>query len=54
MSFEDWMREVNLMLRRLCGMDSNMLPDYAYYDAYKARKPPERVAKAAIKAARDY
>jgi hypothetical protein len=53
-SFEDYMRVVNVWLERRCGLSSDDLPDYCYYDAYDLGDPPERAAKKALKAAKDY
>lgn len=53
-TFDAWMAAVNAALLRMCGMDSDMLPDYGYYDAWRARRSPEATAKAAIRYAREY
>ena len=52
MSFDQWMALVNGWLVKLCGMDSDMLPDYTYFKAYKARKTPDAAARAALRYAK--
>ena len=54
MTFEEYMRMVNVYLVRLCGMDADMLPDWKYADDYEDDVPPLRCARRAIKNARDY
>ena len=53
-SFETWMKQVDAALEKACGLSSEDLADYAYRDAYDAGKKPASVAKAAIKANKDY
>lgn len=51
-TFDEWMVEVNKHLDQKCGMVANDLPDWRYYDAWKAGKKAEVAAYQAIKAAR--
>lgn len=52
--FAAWMKEVDKKLEQLCGLSSDMLPDYAYADAFQAGEMPGSVAKAALKAAGEF
>ncbi len=53
-TFDAFMAAVNAALVRMCGMDSDMLPDYGYYDAWRAKRSVEATARAAIKWAREF
>lgn len=52
--FEEWMRLVNQQLLAQCGMDSDMLPDYCYYDAWKDRQGVHETVAKALCYARDF
>lgn len=50
-TFEEWKAAVNRSVMAICGLGADDLPDYDYYMAWKANFSPEKVAKAALKAA---
>ena len=54
MDYTAWKKQVDAALEALCGVDSNELPDFGYADAFAAEESPKSVAKAALKAARDF
>jgi hypothetical protein len=54
LTFDQWMKLVDEHIKHQCGMTSNDLPDWLYWDAWNKGRKPEAAAKAAIKAARDY
>lgn len=53
MSFEEWMRIVDNVLLNNCGMLSDDLPDYCYYDSWKAGDSPFECAEQAIEYAKE-
>jgi len=53
-AFTAWMKRVDWCIGKLVGFTSDDLPDYAYRDAFRAKKEPLTVARAVIKAAKDY
>lgn len=53
-TFDQWQELVNCWIIARCGLGIEDLPDYDYQAAYRANRDPEAVAKAVIKAARDY
>jgi hypothetical protein len=54
LTFEQWMIVVSQIMNNLCGMGPDDLPDWSYRRAYDEGKSPDRAARAAIKAARDF
>jgi hypothetical protein len=50
-TFEDWMRRVDHMIYKACGLSSADLPDCMYGDWYQARLRPIRAANKALKGA---
>ena len=51
MTFEQWKRIVDAYLTRLCGMTSDDIDDWNYYDAWEECMTPKEAAKQALKAA---
>jgi Family of unknown function (DUF5419) len=49
-----WMSKVDAALVKMCGLDSNDLPDWNYCDAYADGVTPSAAAKAAMRAAKDF
>ena len=47
-SFDSWMAEVDAELVRICGIDSDDLGDYLYYDSYESGESAADVARAAL------
>jgi Family of unknown function (DUF5419) len=50
-TFEVWMKEVDRILDTACGLTSQDIPDWMYYDAYEDGVKPTVAAKRALKAA---
>ncbi len=53
-TFETWMAKVDLVLDKLCGLDSHDLPDWMYCDAFDDGMSPATAAKKALKAAKEF
>ena len=53
MTFTQYMAMVDARLIKLCGMDSNCLPDWYYYDYYMDQIVPLECALDAIENAND-
>ena len=51
MTFEQWKSKVDQHLINLCGMTSEDIDDWNYYDAWEDNVPPLHAAKHAMKAA---
>ena len=49
MTFEQWMRKVDLCLIAILGVNSEDLSDCPYSDWFEQKVKPERAAKRAIK-----
>lgn len=45
MTYEEWMREVNVIVERVCGMPMEMLPDWLSRDAFEDELTPEEGAE---------
>lgn len=54
LTYTEWMRKVNQELIKLCDLDADCLPDYMYYDSWKAGDTPAECAEAALDYARGY
>lgn len=54
MDFLVWKKWVEFHLVRLCGMSSDMLPDYDYRQAWENGETPEWVAVDAIDYAKTF
>jgi hypothetical protein len=44
MNFKQWMNLVDLELQSICGLGTNDLADYMYYDLFDAECTPHEVA----------
>jgi len=54
LTFEQWKQQVDKILIQKCGMPADCLPDYPYFDCWKAGDLPEETAEDAIDNAKDY
>lgn len=54
LTFDAWMTRVNAAIDKLCGCDSDDLPDYDYYNAYEDMLSPSQAARKAIRNAGGY
>jgi hypothetical protein len=54
LTFDAWMRKVNLFIVAKIGLGYEDLPDYCYRDAYDDGVGAFTCARAAIRAAKDY
>ena len=54
MTFSEWMRKVDEILNRKCGLDSRDLPDVCYRDMYDDGMSPRSAASKALRAADFY
>ena len=53
--FKEWMKKVNSIIMQKCyELSSEDLPDYCYYDAWKAGDTPAECAADAIENAKGY
>ena len=52
--YEEWKKKVDAELEKICGMDSDDIPDWDYIEAYNNKMSPKRAAKAAFVAAQDF
>lgn len=50
--FKAYMKKVDAALIAACGMNSDCLPDYKYYDAFDANITPKKCALAALEYSR--
>jgi len=50
-NFDTWMAMVNLYVERLCGLGTDDIPDYNYWDNFNAGITPEDTAYEAVEAA---
>lgn len=50
-SFEEWKRQVNIELARLCGMVADDLPDCDYWMEWQSGTSPLEMAHEALEAA---
>lgn len=53
MTFEAWMRAVDVAVAALVGLSVRDLPDFAFRDAFDSGRSPAGVAKAVVRAAMD-
>lgn len=53
MTYEQWMKAVDLIVERTCGLQMDMLPDWLSRDAYEDGLTPEEGAEACLEEA-DY
>lgn len=51
MTFDQWMKKVDAVLFRICGMVSDDLPDIDYYELFDAESGPTYAALEALYAA---
>jgi hypothetical protein len=54
MDYTAWKKQVDAELEALCGMSSDDLPDYGYADAFEQGRSARSVAKAALRAAKEF
>jgi len=50
--FQGYMQRVNAALVAACGMNSDCLPDYKYYNAFDSGMTPKKCALAALEYSR--
>lgn len=48
LTFNEWMVKVDTALVRVCGLDSDCIEDFGYYDAFDEGMSPTAAAKAAL------
>jgi hypothetical protein len=53
MTYEQWMKAVDLIVERTCGLPMDMLPDWLSRDAYEDGLSPEEGAEICLERA-DY
>jgi len=53
MTYEQWMKAVDLIVERTCGLPMDMLPDWLSRDAYEEGLSPEEGAEICLEEA-DY
>lgn len=49
-SFDEWMKEVDSAMDRICGLSSADISDFCYRDAYDDRRRAQSVATEALQA----
>jgi hypothetical protein len=49
-SFEQWMKDVDSAMDRICGLSSNDISDFCYRDAYDDGRKASSVAREALQA----
>jgi len=54
MTYEEWIKAVNVSLVKYCGMGADWLPDYCYLSDYNDGISPSRAAKRAIAYAKTF
>jgi hypothetical protein len=54
LSFEQWMKKVDAIIKAKTGLVSAYLPDYCYADSYERGNSPRSCAAMAIRAAKEY
>jgi len=47
-AFEKWMKRVDSHMESICGLSSNDLEDYIYYDCFDADQTPKQTALEAL------
>ena len=52
--FKAYMQRVDAALVKACGMPSECLPDYCYYDSFQDDVPPNECAQDALEYARTF
>lgn len=52
-TFEQWKKLVDAELERKCGMDSDFLPDWDYWNAWDSGMSPKSAAVQVIKNAKE-
>ena len=52
-TFEEWMKQVDAQLERLCGLSSSDLPDAYYRDEYDSETLPSAMARLVFEAAKE-
>lgn len=52
-SFEDWKRNVDGLIQRMCGMSADDIDDWRYTDDWREGRTPMQSAKRAIKNAKE-
>jgi hypothetical protein len=48
-TFEEWMKRVDMIIIRACGLSVNDLPDCRFYDWYQQRVRPVHAANRALR-----
>jgi len=46
--FENWMNQVDQILKGICFMNSEELPDYTYWDCFESGQDPKQTALEAL------
>jgi hypothetical protein len=54
LTFDKWKAEVDAALVTRCGLNSNGLPDFAYWDYWLMGKSPSDTAKEVLEVAKGY
>lgn len=51
-SYEDWLRDVDQDVQKLCGVSCDDLPDWRYADAYADGRSARQAARSVVAAAK--
>lgn len=54
MTYEEWMKSVDKIVERICGLDTGFLPDWLSRDAYEDGLTPQEGAEECLESAGFY